>query len=74
MGTPAYMSPEQVRGEVDALDQRADVFALGSILCEILTGRAAFTGKDWAEIEAGPRGARSARRWSGCRRAGRRPG
>ena len=51
LGTPAYMAPEQARGEVDALDERADVFALGSILCEILTGQAAFTGEDWAEIE-----------------------
>ncbi len=37
-GTPAYMPPEQAQGGVDRLDERADVFALGSILCEILTG------------------------------------
>ena len=51
MGTPAYMSPEQARGEVESLDERADVFALGSILCEVLTGAPAFTGGTWAEIE-----------------------
>ena len=38
MGTPAYMPPEQALGQVDRVDERSDVFALGSILCEILTG------------------------------------
>ncbi len=44
LGTPAYMPPEQARGDIDELDERADVFALGAILCEILLGRPPYTG------------------------------
>jgi Protein kinase domain len=50
MGTPSYMSPEQARGEHGLVSERADIFALGSILCEILTGSPAFTGRSSGEI------------------------
>jgi serine/threonine-protein kinase len=45
LGTPAYMAPEQARGAIDTLDERADVFGLGSILCEILSGQPAYSGQ-----------------------------
>ncbi|MHB1424757.1 MAG: tetratricopeptide repeat protein, partial [Gemmataceae bacterium] len=50
MGTAAYMPPEQALGEWDTVDERADVFALGSILCEMLTGQPAYSGTDGKEV------------------------
>lgn len=50
LGTLAYMAPEQARGQIDQLDERCDVFGLGAILCEILTGAPPYTGQDGAAI------------------------
>jgi serine/threonine protein kinase len=50
VGTFPYVPPEQARGEVDHMDERCDVFGLGAILCEILTGRPPYTGESSGEI------------------------
>lgn len=50
LGTPAYMAPEQAAGELDRIDPRTDVFGLGAILHEILTGRPLYTGLGTDEI------------------------
>ena len=50
MGTLAYMATEQAMGEIQKIDERADVFGLGAILCQIITGKPPYVEEDGSEL------------------------
>jgi serine/threonine-protein kinase len=50
IGTPAYMAPEQAEGRLHEIDQRTDIFGLGAILYEILSGQPPFVGPNTLEV------------------------
>ncbi|MBK8096225.1 MAG: protein kinase [Planctomycetes bacterium] len=70
VGTPAYMAPEQARGDGAAVDRRADVYAVGAMLYELLSGRMPYLGENeaptpdqvLARVIAGPPAALPTRR------------
>lgn len=54
LGTPAYMPPEQARGDVDRINERSDVFALGGVLYFLLTESPPLTGRTVGDVATAP--------------------
>lgn len=50
IGTPSYMPPEQAEGKVDDIDEQSDIYSLGAILYQIITGSPPYNGKTASEI------------------------
>ena len=50
LGTPQYMAPEQATGQHSTVDERTDIFALGAIIYEMVTGHPAFSGASIPEV------------------------
>lgn len=70
VGTPRYMAPEQVQGDHEKTDHRADIFALGGVLYHILTGHAPYTEQNYFSllVQVQNREIRSPQEIQGCER------